>query len=190
MPNIISIDKDTLELFNTFYHNTSYAGCLKIRLFDEIVFGGQHSVLSLVMEKDIGKFGTSVNNSYYKFYLEFSNRVVNSRHPILKYMYFNNFGELYEPAFNEETLSDLIVHNIDKNIFQTFSQEFFQTDIEIVVKLPENKKDNNLSSEYAQSNDFAEEIFFPKNTETKSTIIGKEFWNKNIGSDTKTTIYK
>lgn len=129
----IKIDKSTITLFTNFYHNMSYAGELRIRLLDKVVFGGSHSILSLVMEKDMGKFGTNVNNSYYQFYLEFSHRVVDSRHPMIKTLYFKTFGELYEAALNEEIICAIINHGIDTNVFNTFSEEFFQSNIEINV---------------------------------------------------------
>lgn len=129
----IIIDKDTISLLNGFYHNTSYAGELRIHLLDRIIFGGEHTTLSLVMEKEEGKFEYEVNNSSYKFYLEFSCKVPIQPHPKKEYVYFHHFDEAFEPSFNETTIADLITNCIDQNEFSEVCKAFFQDDIKIEV---------------------------------------------------------
>ena len=129
----IAIQKQTLELFNMFYHDASYAGELRIHLLDKVLLGGKHSTLNLVMEKEIGKFD-SINNSFYKFYLEFVDVGVESRrNPYTKQLPFKNWSELYEPIMNDETLQDIILSCIDQPAFDTFSIEFFNDKIVFVI---------------------------------------------------------
>ena len=129
----IKIHKQTLELFNMFYHDASYAGELRIHILDKILIGGKHSTLNLVMEKEIGKFG-SINNSFYKFYLEFVNVGVESRrNPYTKKLPFKSWPELYAPIVDDETLQNIILNCIDKPAFDTFSIEFFNEKIVFVI---------------------------------------------------------
>lgn len=129
----ITIQKSTLELFNMFYHDASYAGELHINILDKVILGGKHSTLSLVMEKEIGKFN-SINNSFYKFYLKFTDVSYQRRNPYIKQLPFKKWSELYEPALTEETIQDILLNCIDKPVFDTFSSEFFNNKIIFVVE--------------------------------------------------------
>ena len=129
----IAIQQQTLELFNMFYHDASYAGELRIHILDKVVIGGKHSSLNLVMEKEIGNLD-SINNSFYKFYLEFADIGIESRrNPYKKQLPFKNWSELYEPILSDETLQDIILNCIDKPAFDTFSTEFFNDKIVFVI---------------------------------------------------------
>lgn len=130
---VITLTDSIIKLFHEFYHNSSYAGELKIRLLDHISIGGNISLLQLVMKKEPGNFD-SVNNSYYKFYIEFSSNVPGSRHPVVKKVDFIHFNEQYEPAFNEEALKDLLDNCIDTKMISIFAKEFFNCDLEIIIE--------------------------------------------------------
>lgn len=136
----ITIQKQTLELFNMFYHDASYAGELRINILDKVVLGGKRSTLSLVMEKEMGKFD-SINNSFYKFYLEFIDIRVEKRiNPYTKQLSFKQWSESYEPAINPETLQNIILNGIDKPVFDSFSMEFFNNKIIFVIEGVEQTK--------------------------------------------------
>lgn len=135
---VITLTKHIVSLFHSFYHDGSYAGELRIRLLDYVVIGGDHSFLQLVMEKDCGNY-TSIHNSTYKFYLEFSRKAPNSRNPIVRTLDFKQFGEKYEPAFKEENLTDLFNNCIDQNMLNIHSKDFFDREISIVAECEEGK---------------------------------------------------
>ena len=126
----ILIDRDTIELFIKFYHNTSYAGELKINLLDNIALGGVKRSLYLVLIKNPGL--RQSHTSSYDLYLLFESRD-GSKNPLVKKIRFENyFREFYEPSFNEESLVG-ILHNVDKECLSSFSKEFFNCDIKLWI---------------------------------------------------------